>query len=435
LNDILNIALSTVSSLKAILFTRQGRLFLSQLSLALISLAIGKVIAVYIAPEIFGQYALIMTGIAFVSSLFFSPATFSFNYYLQIEKHRIVVSKYLLFFAGIAVLSIVPTYLLFRQELISGTIAYLVIALIAAQGIYSLLTNYFNVNNRNDFFILLQWVLNVINLLIIILAINTNWITPETLLCALLIGHLMAIFVGSWGLRKDLFHLLHFPSLGQQLKTVFWDTLSYGSPLICLAIFNWVVNYLDKWMISHLMTDADVGFYTAGYGLGAKVFLALIAPFLMLLTPKIYQMRKENLAPINAQKVTLEYLKVFYLIGIPVLSTLCFFRHLIGELLLSITYQEGFIIIVLIAFAYLLLTTIQFFEVSFYAWAKSKYVLYHYIVGAAVNIFFNLLLIPIYGIQGAALATIFSFAIQLLVVLFLYHKLIRIPPNQLRLNV
>ena len=73
------------------------------------------------------------------------------------------------------------------------------------------------------------------------------------------------------------------------------------------------------------------------------------------------------------------------------------------------------------------MTSIFFIEQVIYALGDTKVVLYHYIVGAISNIGLNLLLIPQWGVYGAAWAMILSTFIQLSFLFWLFR--IRLKPK------
>ena len=91
--------------------------------------------------------------------------------------------------------------------------------------------------------------------------------------------------------------------------------------------------------------------------------------------------------------------------------------------MLSENYESGFYLIFWISLAYFFLTIVYFYETIFYAESKNKVILYSNIVSAVFNILLNVLLIPIFGLNGAFIATLISFLIRLLVVKFYFSRL------------
>jgi len=240
---------------------------------------------------------------------------------------------------------------------------------------------------------------------------------------------LMVVFGGSFvigflveGLvvREDYFRLLLAKVPEVKRKWFRKEMFAYIKPMVFLAVFGWISNYADRYLIEYFLDAKEVGYYAAGYSLGAKFFISFVTPFLLLLRPVIFQMKKDKEAPAKGIDITISHLKPFLGIGIVVLLGFVLGYDFIGRLFLSANYQSGFVVIPVIAGAFFLLTASYFFEVSFYAWSKTVYILYANVVGAVVNIVFNIFLIPVLGITGAAWSSLLSYGVQLAVVLFFY---------------
>ena len=85
-------------------------------------------------------------------------------------------------------------------------------------------------------------------------------------------------------------------------------------------------------------------------------------------------------------------------------------------------YAEGFYIIPGINIAYFLITLSYLFELLFMLNLKQIYFISN-LAAALLNIILNIILIPILGIYGAMLATVFSFAIKLILTIYYFIKL------------
>jgi O-antigen/teichoic acid export membrane protein len=204
----------------------------------------------------------------------------------------------------------------------------------------------------------------------------------------------------------------------------FSEIYSFAMPLVLLAFFSWTVSQIDRYILYFYLSAKEVGSYTAAYGLGSKFFLLFVAPFLLLLKPLVFQIKKTGSTPLSGFKVTLKYWLLYFSISCLVEIFILLYYNSLGSIFLSEKYIEGFKVIPYISAGYLLLTSINFIEISFYAWNKTKYILFHYIFGAVTNIILNLLLVPRYGIIGSGISSFFSFSFQFLIASVLFAKLI-----------
>ncbi|MEZ0610034.1 lipopolysaccharide biosynthesis protein [Fibrella sp. WM1] len=90
-------------------------------------------------------------------------------------------------------------------------------------------------------------------------------------------------------------------------------------------------------------------------------------------------------------------------------------------MLLSEAYRPAFLIAPTVALGYLFLTLIHLHEIKWYVYGQTTFILGHYAAGAIVNITLNGLLIPWWGLPGAAIATVCSCLLQLGLVMYMYH--------------
>jgi O-antigen/teichoic acid export membrane protein len=106
------------------------------------------------------------------------------------------------------------------------------------------------------------------------------------------------------------------------------------------------------------------------------------------------------------------------------LACLAFFlgRNLIGTLLLSAQYEQAMIVAPIVATGYLFLTSIHLFELKWYAFGQTRYILWHTLFGVVVNLALNVLLIPRLGIIGAAWATTIGYTAQFAIAYWLFRR-------------
>ena len=90
---------------------------------------------------------------------------------------------------------------------------------------------------------------------------------------------------------------------------------------------------------------------------------------------------------------------------------------------LNKSYEGGFYIIFWLALVYFILTLTYLFETIFYAEHKTKVILNSNIYSAGLNIIFNFLLIPIYGLLGAIISMMISTAFKFLYIYLKFLKL------------
>jgi O-antigen/teichoic acid export membrane protein len=203
-------------------------------------------------------------------------------------------------------------------------------------------------------------------------------------------------------------------------KDILRDIIFFGGGLLPGALSGLGLNLADRFILSYMAGAETTGLYNVGYQFGFIVYL-FVAASGRAWSPYFWEnyLKKGKKGKKNIYKASR-----IILIGI---FFLALFVSLAGPVVLrfmvSPTFYGASQYIVWIAFGY----AIQGFQIVF-----SPYLSYYKktllmsaiaIASVAVNIILNILLIPTYGGQGAAIATFFSFLFSLLIEMFYVYKL------------
>lgn len=387
---------------------------------ALAGLLHGKLTAVYIPPTIWGDYTLLFVGMTLLQGLFVAPTVQSFKAALaQFPPQRVVA-----FYGRMAgliygAIALLLTFLagLYRQPLLFGLIWITAVG----QGVYQFGHTYLNASGQHRNYALLQAgyaIGTVLGLAFIVIGLNDRTVTGLWLAFAL-VNSLLATATIGWFVRND------GPTFRLATRTDSTDLRrrykQYVGPLLSLAFWSWLINYADRYLIRLYLTDADVGQYAMGYSLGSKL-LWLVAPLLAFLSPQVLHLRAAGQSSETANRLIGRYLIRYVLLA----GVGCWLfygsREWIGQWLLSDHYAPAFAVGPIVAMGYLFLTSTHLIELKWYAFGKTRFILWHNMLGAFLNIGFNFLLIPRLGIEGAALATLLGFAGQFLLAMGLFSS-------------
>ena len=389
-----------------------------QVIAALAGLVYGKLTAVYIQPAVWGDYSLWFVGMTLLHGVFITPTLQSLKAALGQFSHQSVIAFYgrvlLLIYLTIGPLLALLAGLYYQNSIVS-----LIWIAAIGQGVYQFGSIYLNALDRHRAYTLLQagYAIGTV-LAFILVAIGLNNRTVIGLWQAVTVVNSVLAVIAIWPLLR----------LGGVVVSSAINTTtvalrrSYGQyvwPLLSLAFWGWLINYADRYLIHLYLPDTDVGYYAMGYSLGSKLLL-LVAPLLAFLSPQIIRLRAAGQSPEQANALLLSYLIRY--VGLAGIGCLLFYagRVWIGQWLLSDRYATAFVIGPVVATGYLFLTSIHLLELKWYAFGQTVFVLWHNVLGAFLNIGFNLLLIPRMGILGAALATLLGFAGQFLFAIGLF---------------
>lgn len=209
------------------------------------------------------------------------------------------------------------------------------------------------------------------------------------------------------------------------------NTMVYGSYIILSGFAGMVITKIDSWMISSKLGLADNGIFTIALFIGLAIEMPKRSLNLISLPVISDAMKKKDIDTVNElyQKSALIQLIIGALILICVWVNIESLFALIPN---SETYIQGKYVVLFIGLAVLFdMATGVNNEIilmsDFYRW--NLIIVFSLIVIAILN---NLLLIPIYGITGASIATAISiFLFNVAKYVLVYNKL-RIQPFTLK---
>jgi O-antigen/teichoic acid export membrane protein len=393
-------------------------LLLTQLIIAIIGLLTGKLIAVYFTPAEFGLFNLQFALYTFFFTLFLTPFVQFIKSYTNNLLPKIGFIKF-------AYLGVLLSLLLVFSMIITINLKYpndkylyfLTIITSPLNLLFVLISDYFNIKNKLRLFSLINIVkvlatlifLTFLYLLKYQYSIGSKflWIIQIFGFCAA-----VACYLPHYKIYYNTVYKISYSNFFKKYFRFAW-------PLIILAFWSWINNYFDRFAIEYYMEVNSVGIYNANYSVGSKFFLLLNPFFLTLLTPFVYSHLNISIKKVYIKK----YVKVYTIISIPLLILIYFFGDFFGIILLSKKYESGFYLIFYISIAYFLMTMVFLYETVFYAEGKTKVILYSNIFAAILNIIINMVLIPLYGLNGAFLATLTSFLLRFLIIIIYFNKL------------
>jgi len=242
----------------------------------------------------------------------------------------------------------------------------------------------------------------------------------------------ISLFVSFYFLQTKVFSLKGKTTMIQNR-----DILNYSLPLLFTGFMLFIMGWIDTLMIGYFRTTAEVGLYNAALPLAHLLYIftyALFFLFLPTLSSLYAQKKKEIFKPLYKTLtkwifwINMILLSFFILFPKQIISTFFGQKYLSTTILfgkeilpvpLSLTILSiGFF------FGYLMHGGSTFFLVI----KKTKLLLFNSIIIALINLILNYILIPPYGIIGAAIATSTSFLVMGLLLIIEIKILLNIWP-------
>jgi len=387
-------------------------LLFSQILGAFIGIVYGKMVAIYFPVEEFGTFNLYYGIYYFFFSIFFSPLLQFLkvsNSHLESMGHVNILKMVAVFLLA----NILFLFLIFKIKYnISTPLLILINVFFIGNFLFNLYTDYFNLNNQIKLFSTANILKNLF--LVITLMIFIFWYKQEVnglkvLWMSQFAGFALVVIIFfrkyNWFLKTN----------SETFKIFFKRFFIYSSPLIVLAFWTWVNTYTDRYIIEYFLDEKSVGLYNANLGLGSKFFLLFYPFFTTLLSPLVFN---ESVSIREKKQAINRYAKIYIGIAFLFLIFVLVFLNLIGNLLLSNQYKEGFYIIFGGAVGYFILTLGYFFELIFYAHHKTKMILYANIISGIMSFIFNIIFINVFGLKGVLI----GFILAVLCKLYFLHK-------------
>ncbi len=241
---------------------------------------------------------------------------------------------------------------------------------------------------------------------------------------AVLISNVIASLSSLLLLVPEIFKNLRLKFNIQLLKKL----MKFGLPYLPAGLSSMLIQGIDRPILGKLTNMDTVGIYNACYKLGIFMML-FVNMFQYAWQPFFLQNSEEK----KVKELFSKVLTYFTLAASLILIILSLFIDNIvaipvlhGRTLIDSSYWGGLPIVPVILFGYLFNGWYVIFTAGIYIEEKSMYIPLITGIGATVNIVVNFLLIPVWGIMGAALATLgayFAMAAGLYIVTQKFYRI------------
>lgn len=194
---------------------------------------------------------------------------------------------------------------------------------------------------------------------------------------------------------------------GEMLKPM----LKYSLGLIPGQISGWVYTLIDRYFIKFMLGLAPVAVYSMGFRLGMLMEPVFLYPFKSVFTAFKYREYKSH----DAQAKIRTFFTYYVAIGWFVTLGVSTFARAAILLLSTADYIEAAYVVPLVGFSYFVYGLGEFYSMGIHISNKSGLESIILFCAAILSVVLNFLLIPLFGIYGAALTTVASYMFMNLV--------------------
>lgn len=263
---------------------------------------------------------------------------------------------------------------------------------------------YMRVNENAKSFVLyslLQFVIRVLFILLFIIEFKRQ---SE----GMLMGQLIA--VGSTAVLLSIFAFRKYLIFNISLINI-KKSLRFSIPILPMLFLAWITNLSDRIFIERYINLNELGIYSMASAIVA-VLLLLTSSFEQAYEPYFFQKASTIKENIDKVKKHLQKINTAYIIIIMTISFLiCLFSKEFVLLFLNNKYSNVAGILPLLVLGTYVSLFGSVMNKYIYQSKNTQYMLYVTIIGAAIKLLFNFILIKDFGIYGAAIGTVITYIV------------------------
>lgn len=188
-------------------------------------------------------------------------------------------------------------------------------------------------------------------------------------------------------------------------KQVCKDVFRYSIPMMPNSISWWISNSSDKYMLQYFISAAAVGVYSVGYKIPTMLSL-FVSLFISAFQLSIF----EDFDSEASVKFFNEVYRIVASLLVVLASCLVFGSRYLATILYQNDFYSAWRVGCILIMAFVFNSLCSIMGTIYSASKNTKFLFYSTMSAAFINIIGNLILIPRWGIYGAAIATLISYA-------------------------
>ena len=196
----------------------------------------------------------------------------------------------------------------------------------------------------------------------------------------------------------------------------------FGAPLIGVALLSLAMHQIDRYILVGFVSLSDIGVYSVAYQIGQGVNSLILSPFSQAWSVVVFEVTKLR----DSKRVFAEIFSTFVRVLILVLLAAALGAKFVVSVLATPDYAFAADLIPVIAFSYFFFSLDEHFRVPAIINKRTAAMLPVYAIATALNIGLNFLLVPQWGVMGAAWAGVGTFAGFALAGFLIYRRIDKI---------
>ena len=180
----------------------------------------------------------------------------------------------------------------------------------------------------------------------------------------------------------------------------------YSLPLIPMSFSGWIMDAADKYLIYHFCDTAEVGIYSVAYSISSLIMMVSAALYFTFGFSILKLWDEDREYFYNFIRIVTKWTVISLTL---LLASLFIGTHILVSILAGPGFSAAESVIPILGLGLCAATMNAIFSSMFGAIKNSKIIMIVLLSAAVLNLVLNILLIPIFGITGAAVATAISY--------------------------
>lgn len=190
-------------------------------------------------------------------------------------------------------------------------------------------------------------------------------------------------------------------------------SLTYGMPLVVSNLGAWILSLSDRYLIGLFRDNSEVGVYSLSYNIADRSVMLLATLFVMASGPlgmTIWENRGER----ESQRFVADVTRLYLLTCVPLVVGLSVLSRLVIGIMAGDEYAGGYVIMPYVLSGVLLVGMEQRYHAGLLYHKRTQWITVSTLAAGLVNVVLNVLFIPRYGYYAAAVTTLASYGVLLL---------------------
>ena len=230
-----------------------------------------------------------------------------------------------------------------------------------------------------------------------------------------LVDALLALILGYHYFQQGKIRLTHFS------VPLLKESISYGLPLIGLELSALLLTTGDRFLLQHFLGSEAVGLYSVSTNL-VNYLVDFFADALKLAVLPILMAIWERDGKEASQHFLTQVSRLYLIISVPIIFAVSFYGRDFIVLLASEKFASGSIILPFIVTGHSIHKANFLFGAGLYLMKKTRLLSTIIIGSAIINIIINIILIPVLGLLGSAVATLITFVIETILLILISFR-------------